>query len=171
MSQGQQNVMQPGPQVGVGFGPVVKFQEVYVLHTEANNTLAANITAPIALGDAMSQTAENVVSPAVAGDGFRPAGLAAYEAVINSTGIYGYKPQAGDPLAVYQKGRFVIVNVDGVVAFGAELVASATYPGGLRARPGGNVDPTWGICRVSNEGIANNPITADIDTTVVQMNS
>jgi len=95
---GQQNVQQPSPQIGVGFGTVVKFREIYVLHTEANNTLSSAITAPVALGDALSQVAENVVAPASAGDGFRPAGLASYEAVVNSTGIYGYKPQAGDPV-------------------------------------------------------------------------
>ena len=167
----QTNVQQPSPQIGVGFGPVSKFREIYVLHTAAQNTLASTITNPVALGDALSQSAENVVQPAVAGDGFRPAGLAAYEAVVNSTGLYGYKPQAGDPIGVYQKGRFYIVNVDGIVAFGNELVASAATPGALRARPNGNTDPTWGICRVSNEGVAGAPIEADIDTTVVQMNA
>jgi len=166
----QANVQQPSPQIGVGFGPVSKFREIYVLHTEAQNVLSSAITAPVALGDLLSYNGANVVQPAVADDGFRPAGFAAYEAVVNSTGLYGYKPQAGDPIGVYKKGRFYVVNVQGVVAAGDDLVVG-TVAGSLRTRPGGNTDPTIGLCRVSNGGVAGAPIEAEIDTTVVQYNA
>jgi hypothetical protein len=164
---GQSNVQQPSPQIGVGFGPVVKFREIYVLHTEAQNTLISNLSSAVALGDLLHYNGENVVQPGIAADGLRPAGFAAYEAVVNSTGVFGYKPQAGDPIGVYKKGRFYVVNTQGVINAGDELVVGSVA-GSVRTRPGGNTDPTIGLCRVSNEGVSGNPIEAEIDTTVVQ---
>ena len=163
---GQSNVTQPSPQIGVGFGSVVKFREIYVLHSEAQNSLGT-LTTPLALGDMLSYSGENTVLPAIYNDGYNPAGLAAYEAVTDATGLYGYKPQSGDPIGVYKKGRFYVVNVDGIVAAGNELV-TGTVAGSLRARPGGNTQLTVGICRVGNGGVAGAPIEAEIDTTVIQ---
>jgi hypothetical protein len=163
----ESNVQQPSPQIGVGFGPVVKFREIYVLFTEALNSLDAALATPVALGDLLAYSGEKTVKPHVAGDGFKPAGLAAYEAVVNSTGVWGYKPQAGDPIGVYKKGRYYVVNVQGVVANEDQLVVG-TVAGSLRARPGGNTDPTIGVAKVGNGGVANAPIEAEIDTTVIQ---
>lgn len=161
------NVSQPSPQIGVGFGAVVKFQEIYVLHVEAQNILDPTLAAPLALGDLLSYSGENKVLPAISGDGFKPAGFAAYEGVVNSTGVWGYKPQAGDPIGVYKQGRYKSVNVDGIVAAQAQLVVG-TVAGSVRSRPGGNTDPTVGIALVGNAGVAGGPIEVELNTMVVQ---
>ena len=163
----ESNVQQPNPQFGVGFGPVVKFREIYVLHSDALSRLGSTLATAVALGDVLRQSGENEVLPVVNTDTDRIAGLASYEAVVNSTGIYGYKPQAGDPMAIYKKGRFYIVNVEGVVAKDEELVVG-TVAGSLRARPGSNTQQTVGVCVIGNNAVAGDPIEADIDTTVVQ---
>lgn len=163
----QSNVTQPSPQIAVGFGAVVKFREIYVLHTDALGVISSDLEDPIALGDLLSYDGENSLLPAEAGNGFRPAGFAANEAVVDSTGMWGYKPQAGDPLAVYKKGLYYCVNVEGVVVVDDELVAGVT-PGSIRTRPAMNTDPTIGTARVGNGGVAGGPIQAEIDTTVVQ---
>ncbi len=164
----ESNVSQPSPQIGVGFGPVVKFREIYVLFADALNSLASDLATPVALGDLLAYSGDaNTVEPALAADGKPRAGLAAYEAVVNSTGVWGYKPQAGDPIGLYRKGRFYMVNVEGVVAVDEELVAG-TVLGSVRARPGGNTEDTVGVARVGNGGVSGGPIEADIDTTIQQ---
>lgn len=165
----ESNVQQPSPQIGVGFGTVKKFREIKVVPgtTDAQSVLDPTLATAVALGDLLAYSGENKVKPHVAGDGFDAAGFASYEAVVNSTGVYGYKPQAGDPVAVYKKGRFYVVNVEGAVVAGDQLVVG-TVAGALRSRPGGNTDPTIGIARVGNNAVAGDPIDAEIDTTVVQ---
>jgi hypothetical protein len=160
------NVSQPSPQIGVGFGPVVKFREIYVHFVDALSSIYSGQATPIALGDLLSYRSANVVQSAVAADGLVPAGFASYEAVVNSTGVWGYKPQAGDPIGVFKKGRFYCVNVEGVVNMGDELVAGITA-GSIRSRTA-PTDPTIGRAMVGNASVAGAPIEAEIDTTVVQ---
>ncbi len=170
----ESNVSQPSPQIGVGFGTVKKFREIVVTPgtTDKFSVIDAAQATPIALGDLLAYVAgvANTVRTAVTGDlvaAVKMAGLAAYEAVVNSTGVFGYKPAAGDPIAVYRKGRYYIVNVDGVVAPDEELIVG-TVAGSVKARGGDTTRQVVGVCRVGNSSVAGDPIEADIDTTVVK---
>ncbi len=162
------NVSQPSPQIAVGFGPVVKFREIYKLFVDGLCSLDANLATPVALGDLLAYSGENTVLPAVTGDGKARAGFALYEAVVNSTGAWGYKPQAGDPIAVMRKGRAYCVNVVGLVTVDQKVMAGSTA-GSLVVSDGS--EQTVGICRVGNGGVSGGPIEVEIDTTVLQKQS
>lgn len=166
----QSNVTQPSPQIGVGFGSVKKFREIRIVPGAVDNASvidAAQVT-PIALGDLLAYQSSNSVRHAVTTDTlalFRIAGLAAYEAVVDATGVYGYKPAVGDPIAIYRKGRFYLVNVDGVVDAGKPLVVG-TVAGSVKDGTGDTTRQIVGVSVVGNASVAGDPIEADIDTSM-----
>lgn len=164
---GQSNVDQPNNEIAVGFGPVVKAREIYIVPntTEIGNKLKNPITSAIALLDVLMYTAEQTVDICAANTSTAiVAGLAANEAVVNSTGVYGYKPQSGDDIAVRKKGKFYLVNVVGVLAYKDKLIPSLTVAGAVELRAGAGIAyPSIGWVTKGNGGVAGGPVEAWID--------
>lgn len=159
---GQSNVNQPNSGTGVGFGPVVKGREIYVVPgtTEIGNKLKAPITAAIALLDVLAYSAEQELDIAAAG-ATAAAGLAANEAVVNSTGAYGYKPMSGDDLALYKKGKFYLVSVEGILVAGDKLMPGLVTAGAVAKQA--STTKAIGFVTKGNDGVAGGPIEAWMD--------
>lgn len=159
---GQSNVDQSSPQIGVGFGAVVIAREIYLVPntTEIGNKLKNPITSAIALLDLLLYSSEGVLDICSAGYTGVPAGLAANSAVVNSTGVWGYKPQSGDDLALRKKGKFYLVNVEGILASGDKLEAGATVAGAVGIYTS---HVKIGFVTKGNAGVAGGPIEAWID--------
>lgn len=158
----QSNVDQSSPLIGVGFGPVVVAREIYCVPgtTEIGNKLRTPVTSAVALLDMLYYQAEGILDIAPAGYTGIPAGLAANSAVVNSTGVWGYKPQSGDDLALRKKGKFYLVNVEGALAAGDKLEVGATVAGAVGIFTS---HVKVGFVTKGNAGVAGGPIEAWID--------